>query len=242
VILEVCRDQRPPAGFLEGLRRLCDADGALLIFDEVVTGFRYGWPALYATLGVTPDLLSLGKGMANGYALSALAGRRDYMERGGLQHPHDRVFLLSTTNGPEQSALAAALRTVRFYQEEDVIGALARNGGAAAAAVTAAAARHGIGDRVSTYGDYASRPFLKLLGPDGAPSMPFRTLFLQEVLRRGIFMPWICPSFRHGASEIDRTAEALDGACEVYARALNAGSVDGLLTGPAVKPVFRRKN
>jgi glutamate-1-semialdehyde 2,1-aminomutase len=72
--------------------------------------------------------------------------------------------------------------------------------------------------------------------------MPFRTLFLQELQRRGVFMPWICPCFRHGASEIYQTLEAFDHACGVYTRALEAGSVDGFLVGPPVKPVFRKFN
>jgi glutamate-1-semialdehyde 2,1-aminomutase len=61
-------------------------------------------------------------------------------------------------------------------------------------------------------------------------------------MARGVFMPWVCPCFRHSATEIARTREAFNAACAVYARALEAGSVDGLLVGPAVQPVFRRFN
>ena len=60
--------------------------------------------------------------------------------------------------------------------------------------------------------------------------------------RARVFMPWICPSFRHGKSEIDQTLEAMDGACRVYARAIESGSTKDFLVGPASKPVFRRFN
>ena len=62
------------------------------------------------------------------------------------------------------------------------------------------------------------------------------------MIRKGVFMPWICPSFRHGASELDQTAEVFDAACGVYRRAIEQRSVAGLLAGPAVKPVFRPFN
>ena len=130
VILEPCRERRPAPGFLDGLRALCDTHGALLIFDEIVTGFRYGLHGASRLFGVTPDLVTIGKGMANGYAVAALAGRRAIMERGGLDHAAARCFLLSTTNGAEQSGLAAAMATMDFYRSHDVIAQLERTGSA----------------------------------------------------------------------------------------------------------------
>jgi glutamate-1-semialdehyde 2,1-aminomutase len=242
VILEPCREVRPAPGFLEEIRDLCDTYGALLIFDEVVTGFRYGLHGVYELLGVTPDLLSLGKGMANGYALTALLGRREYMERGGIRHSEERVFLLSTTNGAEQSALAAGIATIAFYQEHDVIGHLAAVGQALVDGLRAAASRHGVSEYVSIRADFPCRPTFTFLDANHQPSAEHRTLFMQELLRHGVFMPWICPSYRHGSDEIAQTLEALDAACAVHARAIAQGSVDGLLDGPAAKPVFRRYN
>src|SRR5213078_330490 len=97
VILEVCRDRRPAPGFLERIRELCDRHGALLVFDEVVTAFRYSVHGASSLFGVRPDLMSVGKALANGYALTALLGKREVMERGGIAHQHPRCFLLSTT-------------------------------------------------------------------------------------------------------------------------------------------------
>jgi glutamate-1-semialdehyde 2,1-aminomutase len=242
VVMEVCRDVKPAPGFLETVRRLCTTNGALLIFDEVVTGFRYALNGAHSLFGITPDFLSIGKGMANGYAISAILGKREYMERGGIHHDKERVFFLSTTNGPEQSALAATLATIRFYRSNDVIERLYASGKALVDGLFESAKKHGIAEYVSAAGDFMCRPFPKFLGPDRQTSLPFRTLFLQELISRGVFMPWVCPSFRHNAPEIDRTCDAFDKACAVYVRALEAGSVDGLLVGPAVRPVFRRFN
>ncbi len=242
VILEVAREKAPAPGFLAHLRARCDQNGTVLIFDEVVTGFRYSLHGLYSTLGVTPDLLSIGKGMANGYAIAALLGRRELMERGGIRHRHERVFFLSTTNGPEQSALAAAAATLDFYESHDVIGRLADVGRRMRAGLAEAAKRHGVSRFVGTVGDYDNRPLLSILGSTGDPDMAFRTLFVQELCRQGVFMPYVCPSFRHTASEMDQTFAAFDAACAVLARAHEAGTTDGLLNGPAAQPVFRKYN
>jgi len=241
-ILEVCRDVRPSVAFLRRLRELCTAHGVLLIFDEVVTAFRYGLHGAHELFDVSPDLMSIGKGMGNGYAIAALLGRREYMERGGLRHSRERVFLLSTTNGPERSALAAVVATVRFYRDHDVIGKLHETGGALAAAINDAAGRHGVSEFVAAAGDFSCRPMLVVRGPDGAPSYAYRTLLQQELVRGGVLMPWICPSFRHGPAELEQTETALDAACAVVARSLEAGSTDGFLIGEPVKPVFRARN
>jgi glutamate-1-semialdehyde 2,1-aminomutase len=242
VVLEVCRDRKPAAGFLETVRRLCDEHGTLLLFDEIITGFRYALHGAHSLFNVAPDLMSVGKAMANGYALTALLGRRDYMERGGLRHHEPRVFLLSTTNGPEQSALAAMIATVQFYCEHDVIGRLASTGQRLINGFASAARRHGVDRFVSADSEFGCRPAPVFRSPDGQPSMAWRTLFLQETLRRGVFLPWLCPCYRHDMADIDRTLDAIDAACAVYAKAMDAGSVERFLGGPPVKPVFRKWN
>ena len=242
VILEPCRDRRPAPGFLEGLRALCDRHGAVLVFDEIVTGFRYSLHGAARLFGVKPDLLTVGKGMANGYAIAALAGAAALMKRGGLDHQAERVFLLSTTNGAEQSGLAAASAVMDFYQRHDVIGALEKTGSAAAACVRDAAKAAGIERHLKAEGDFGCRPAMVFLDHDGRPSPAHRTLFLQELITKGVFMPWICPSFRHGDSELQQTGEACQHAARVYAKAIERRTVEGLLIGPAVKPVMRRYN
>src|SRR5690606_7394380 len=139
----------PPApGFLEGVRHLCDEHGTVLIFDEMITGFRRHPGGAAALYGVTPDLSAFGKGIGNGCSVAALVGRRELMERGGLRTDQERVFLLSTTHGAETHALAAALATIRTYRTEPVVEHLYRQGERLAEGVRAAAARHGVSEHV----------------------------------------------------------------------------------------------
>lgn len=108
----------PREGYLEGLRQICDREGVVLIFDEVVTGFRHGLAGFQGVVGVTPDLTTLGKAMANGYPIGALGGRAELMEMFSTT-PGNPVFFAGTFNGhPGMSA--AALATIEKLEREPV--------------------------------------------------------------------------------------------------------------------------
>jgi glutamate-1-semialdehyde 2,1-aminomutase len=240
VVLEAETAIAPKAGFLAEVRRLCDAHGALLVLDEMITGFRWDLGGAQRVHGIVPDLSTFGKAVANGFALGALAGRREVMERGGIRHFHERVFLLSTTHGAETHALAAGMATMQIYREEPVIETLHRQGERLRDGVNQAIRRHGVEGFVEVLGRtsnlvYATR------GPDRQPSQPFRTLFMQELIRRGVLAPSFVISYSHSNEDVDRTVEAVDGALEIYARAL-ADGVEPFLVGRPVKPVFRPHN
>ncbi len=94
VILEAEKDVEPARGFLTGLRDLCDRHGALLIIDEMITGFRWPQRSAQRHHGIEADLSTFGKALGNGFAVSALVGKREVMRLGGLDHDRDRVFLL----------------------------------------------------------------------------------------------------------------------------------------------------
>ena len=152
VIMEAARLADPAPGYLAGVRTLCDEMGAVLIFDELMTGFRWSNGGAQAVYGVAPDLSCFGKAMANGFSLSALAGKRDLMELGGLRTDRRRVFLLSTTHGAETSALGAAMATMDIYRSKDVIGRLYRAGERLRTGVEQLAQRHGVADQVTVAG------------------------------------------------------------------------------------------
>jgi glutamate-1-semialdehyde 2,1-aminomutase len=117
VIVEpVMRYILPAAGFLEGIRELCDEIGAVLIFDEIYTGFRAGLSGAQGLFGVTPDLTTLGKAIANGFPLSAVVGKREIMSR---LAPGGKVFFSGTFNGM-LLCVAAAQETLRILEEENV--------------------------------------------------------------------------------------------------------------------------
>src|SRR6185295_10630012 len=105
VFLEPARIEEPAPGFLADLVALCHAEGAVVIFDETITGFRWDLHGAQGLYGVVPDLSVFGKAMANGFSQSALAGKRELMRFGGRDQPDEDVFLLSTTHGVETPAV-----------------------------------------------------------------------------------------------------------------------------------------
>jgi glutamate-1-semialdehyde 2,1-aminomutase len=241
LILEPARLAEPRPGYLHDLQRLCHERGALLILDEMITGFRWHNGGAQADYGIVPDLSCFGKALANGFSVSALAGRREVMRLGGLDH-HDRprVFLLSTTHGAETHALAAAIATMRVYQTEPVVEHLVCQGTRLRRMMEQVIDRHDLAHAVKVMG----RPSCLLyatLGPDGMPSQAFRTLFLQETIRRGVLMPSLVVSYAHRDADIDRTVAAVDAALGVYRRALDGG-VERFLVGRPSQPVYRRFN
>ncbi|GAA1181044.1 glutamate-1-semialdehyde 2,1-aminomutase [Streptomyces hebeiensis] len=229
----------PTPGYLAGLRELADRHGCVLIFDEMITGFRWSEAGAQGLYGVVPDLSTFGKALGNGFAVSALAGRRDLMERGGLRHPGDRVFLLSTTHGAETHSLAAAMAVQTTYVEEGVTARLHALGERLAAGVRDAAASMGVGDHVVVRGR-ASNLVFATLDENRRPSQRYRTLFLRRLLAGGVLAPSFVVSGALDDADIDRTVDVVAQACAVYRKALDAADPTPWMGGRPVKPVFRR--
>ena len=240
VFFEPERTVPPEPGFLADAAELCRREGAVLIFDEMITGFRWHNGGAQAVYGVTPDLSAFGKGMANGFSVSALVGRREIMELGGLDHRRERVFLLSTTHGAETHGLAAAKATMEIYARNEVIGRLHEAGARLRAGVEAAARSLNIDHAFRVVGRDCNLVF-ETRDADGTPSQAFRTLFMQELVSRHVLAPSFVVNYSHDDDTIDRTIDVVVESLEVYAEALEKG-VDGYLRGPSVKPPYRRYN
>lgn len=239
-ILEPATTEEPRDDFLSRLKELCEENGSLLILDETITGFRWHISGAQVTYNVVPHLSAFGKGMANGFAVAALTGQRDIMRLGGLDHTHERVFLLSTTHGAETHGLAAAWETLNIYRRCNVVERLYRQGERLRVGINQCITRHRLVGQFEILGRpcnlvYATR------NVDGHPSQAYRTLFLQELIRGGIIAPSLVVSFSHSDEDIDRTIDVVDQALGVYSRAL-ADGVDKYLVGRPVKPVNRRYN
>jgi glutamate-1-semialdehyde 2,1-aminomutase len=116
----------PKPGFLEGLREITRRNGIILIFDEVITGFRHSLGGYQKLCGVTPDLTTLGKAMANGFPMAALCGKRELMDCFNT-HPEGDVFFAGTYNG-HAAGCAAALATIEVLETENVHGHIFRLG------------------------------------------------------------------------------------------------------------------
>ncbi|TCC33528.1 glutamate-1-semialdehyde 2,1-aminomutase [Kribbella sindirgiensis] len=239
LILEAATQHDPPAGYLEGLRDLAHRHGALLVFDEMITGFRFSASGAQGLYGVTPDLSTFGKALGNGFAVSALAGRRELMERGGLRDSHERVFLLSTTHGAETHALAAAIAVMDVYAEEGIASRLHDLGEKLSAGVREVAAAAGVQDHVVVRGR-ASNLVFATLDENLEPSQSYRTLFLRELLLGGVIGPSFVVSSALTDEDITRTVEVVAAACATYRKALDDGDPRGWTGGRPVKPVFRR--
>jgi glutamate-1-semialdehyde 2,1-aminomutase len=190
--------------------------------------------------GIEPDLCTFGKAMGNGFSISALAGKRKLMELGGLRHEKERVFLLSTTFGAEYHALAAAVATIKIYQQENVIDFLYQQGQRLADGINRSIAETGTGNYFGIMGRASNLVYYTLDG-EGKPSQLFRTLFLQETIRRGLLLPSLLVSYSHSDNDIDKTIEIIHEALLVYKNALVEG-IEKYLTGRSVQPVFRKMN
>ncbi|MER5474675.1 glutamate-1-semialdehyde 2,1-aminomutase [Streptomyces sp. NPDC002685] len=229
----------PTPGYLAGLRELADRHGCVLIFDEMITGFRWSEAGAQGLYGVVPDLSTFGKALGNGFAVSALAGRRDLMELGGLRHSGERVFLLSTTHGAETHSLAAAMAVLTTYVEEGITARLHALGERLATGVREAAAGMGVGDHIVVRGR-ASNLVFATLDENRQPSQQYRTLFLRRLLAGGVLAPSFVVSSALDDADIDRTVDVVAQACAVYRKALDASDPTPWLGGRPVKPVFRR--
>jgi glutamate-1-semialdehyde 2,1-aminomutase len=241
VILEPSATEEPEAGFLNRVLEICEKNGAVLIFDEIITGLRWHPQGAQKLYGVTPHLSTFGKALGNGFAVSALVGRRDMMELGGLRHPRERVFLLSTTHGGEVHSIAAAKKTFSIFQEQPIAEYIWRIGGMLRDGLAQLSREFNIERFVRVSGVPCS-PYQMFFDGNEQYWPALRTLYLQETIRHGVLIPYIAPSFSHTETDVSRTLDASRKALQVLRQAIDRGTTDGLLIGPAVKPVFRKFN
>ncbi|WP_068426671.1 glutamate-1-semialdehyde 2,1-aminomutase [Piscicoccus intestinalis] len=230
----------PPPGYLRGLIDLAHRRGAVVVFDEMITGFRWALGGAHSLHGVTPDLCTFGKAIGNGFSVSALAGRRDLMELGGLNTAADRVFLLSTTHGAESTGLAALRATIQVHRDDDVARRLMTIGARLREAVEAVVAEAGLSDYVQVRGRDCNLVFATL-DETGSPSQPYRTLFMRQLIHHGVVGPSFVVSAALSDADIETTAAAVGAALPVYAQALESGDATPFLGGRSVKPVFRAR-
>jgi glutamate-1-semialdehyde 2,1-aminomutase len=160
------------------------------------------------------------------------------MEVGGLNTDAPRVFLLSTTHGAETTGLAAYLAVSQAYAERDVVAEMEAQGTKLRSGLEQVAKECGMEEHVI----FPGRPSCLVFATrdhKGQPSQEFRTLFIQELLRRGVLGQSLIISAAHTDADINQTIDAATEALEVYARAIEAGSTKGLLVGRPVAPALR---
>jgi glutamate-1-semialdehyde aminotransferase/spore coat polysaccharide biosynthesis protein SpsF (cytidylyltransferase family) len=232
VILEPMNVTDPKPGFLESVQKLCRDKGALLVFDETITGFRYNEGGAQKLFGVTPDLATFGKGMANGYPISAVAGRADVMKL------MEEIFF-SFTFGGETLSLAAALATMTKISSGKVIARMIETGTAVKSGVQELIGRHGLGDVLSTAG-HPTWSFL--LFKDVAPYTQWhlKTLFMQETLARGVLtLGTHNISYAHSRDDVQKLLATYDAVFAVLADAVKSKTLESKLRCEVLQPLFK---
>lgn len=232
VILEPHGLYGPEPGFLEAVRALADRHGAVLVFDEIVSGFRAHTGGAQVVYDVTPDLTCVGKAMGNGMPVSAVCGRADIMAL------METIFF-SGTFGGEALSLAAARATLDRLVAADVPKRLGLSGGRLMAAANDRIAAHGLAGALA----FKGAPWWPVMAVGTAPveSTLFISLLRQSFVENGLLM---AASFNLCLAHDDETIErdtigALDRAFAAVSEAVNAPDPAAHLRGALVRPTFQ---
>jgi glutamate-1-semialdehyde aminotransferase len=224
---------RVPDGYLQGVRDLCDEHDVLLMFDEIVTGFRMAKGGGQEYFGVTPDLACFAKGAANGMPLGIVCGRAEVM-----RHAIDDT-VISVTYGGEALSLAAGLACMTIYQNEPVFETIWESGARLMAGFEALGEKHGVPLRCHGYEPMSSQT---ISYDDPAVSRDAWTLLLQEMAQRGVLLRrggLLFVTYSHRDEEVEETLAALDESLAVIAEAAADGTISKRLRVTEVKESFR---
>ncbi len=196
--------EEPKPGFLEGVRSIADKYGAVLVFDEVRTGFRLAMGGAQELYGVTPDLVVLGKGMANGYAISVVTGKAEVM----MAASH-KLFI-SSTFFPNSDGYIAALKTIEILERDNVLNNIWEKGGRFLTKLREIINKYDVGAELT---GVAPMFFITFKKDEAGTQKGKRNDFYTQLIRRGIFFTphhhgYIC--YRHTEQDLDITAQAID--------------------------------
>jgi len=232
VLMEPVLLEAPRPGFLAGVKDMAHRHGALLIFDEIVSGFRWAAGGAQEYFGVVPDLAVFGKGMANGLPLAAVVGRRELMRE------FEEIFVSSTFGG-DTLALAACLATLDEYERRPVVAHQWQMGRRFQEGIAATAGRLGLPVRCI---GYPVHPKIVVDHEKPESQRLLMSLFLQETARLGAIFHFagFNMSFSHSEADVDETLLACEGALRVLGDALGDGRIGERLAGKPYQEAFRR--
>ena len=233
VILEPMTFDFPKDDFLHRLKAACEANGTLLVFDEMWTGFRWALGGAQEAFDVTPDLACYPKAIANGMPIAVLTGRSDVMAL------LDEDVFFFTTFGGEALSLAAAQATIRELRDKNVPADLAAKGQRLMDGYSDIATELGLRDITHCKGHPARG--LIVFDDKGGQSLLMKSLVQQELIKRGILWAGfhnMC--YSHSAADLDHMLAAYGEVLAELKGALEASDLDARLRGKPVQPVFRR--
>ena len=233
VIMEPFNFVWPEEGYLQGVKEIAHRHGAVLIFDEICTGFHFGLGGAQRMFGVLPDLATFGKAMGNGYAISCVVGRRDIMQI------FNDIFMSFTFAG-DVSAMAASATVLDVLEKGDAYARMEAAATAMADGARVLADLSGLGDRFITQG-HRNWLLLRFVDETGAEDPLLRALWLQEVTRRGVL---VISTHNISAAltrnDVELILEAYAAAFKYIGRLVAEGAdLKAHLDGPIPTPAFR---
>jgi glutamate-1-semialdehyde 2,1-aminomutase len=228
IIMEPMRASAPEPGFLEGVRAIADRIGAVLIFDEVTSGFRINLGGIHMTMGVEPDMAVFAKALGNGFPISAVIGRRSVMD-------HAQESFISSTMWTERLGPVAALATLAKMERDNVQAELVRFGDLINAGWARLSQRHGVDIHVSGISPLTHITFVTPLAAEA------QTLYTQEMLKRGYLLnASTYTAFAYTDEIINAFIDDSDEVFGLIRSALDAGDFGSYLNGPVKHAGFKR--
>ena len=230
VYMEPMMTTYPKNNFLKKVKSLAHKHGAVLIFDEVVTGFRFSVGGCQELLNVEADIAVFGKGIANGMPLGAITGKRKYMEK------FNDIFY-STTYGGETLSLAASLAVISELEQKPVIKHCWDLGDILMTNFNKIASKYDV--NISMEG-LPIRSIINCLDHNGNSSLEIKSLFFQEMINQGIlFGPgYVLLSYSHSLSDIKKTLKFVDNSMKIVENAIKTNSVKKSIKGNVMKRVM----
>ena len=232
VIMEPMNIEYPQENFLESVKSLAHKEGAILIFDETITGYRFSSGGAQKQFGITPDLTTLGKGIANGYPLSAIVGNKEIMNE------MEEIFF-SGTFGGELLSLSAAKVVIEMHLSKDISGKLAQVGGEIFNGVNKIINEFRLQDTLSLSG-HPSWIFLSWKSSHGVEEKIIKTFFMQEMFKRGILiLSTHNISYSYSSFDTNKLLEVYSEVLNKVSLCLNDGSISNLLESEPITQIFR---
>ena len=232
VIMEPVNFVEPKAGYLQKVKDLAHRHGALLIFDEICSGFHFGLGGAQKRFGVTPDLACFGKAMGNGFPIACVLGRAEVMKL------FEEVFVSFTMAG-EVASLAAALRVLDILEQTDALAQIEAKGKSLQDGFNVLAKQSGLSGRLEC-GGYPWWSLLKFRDAQGGDSLLVRSLFQQEAIKRGVLLLVTHNmTAAHDAGAVEQTLEVYAAVLKTLSNWLSDPDPARHLEGSLIQPVFR---
>jgi glutamate-1-semialdehyde aminotransferase len=232
VIMEPMNVDWPEEGYLERVKELTHESGAVLIFDEIITGCRVSKGGAQELFGITPDLATFGKGLANGFPLSAIVGKEEIM------NVMEDIFF-SGTFGGETLSLAAAKAVLQKVKNGEVVEQLYLTGKLVLDGVQTLIEKHNLTDMIHISG-HPSWTILTIMDTNQFSSLEIKTLFLQEVFKRGILTIGTHNiSCAHTENDVDFLLQVYDEVFSILRKSVNNNTLVDMLETTPLAPIFK---